>query len=263
VLLQVALDEGCISPEQLTSLVTRYNETQDTFEVLSAFPFMDSELKGFLSSTDIDSLYDRPILPRRYGLEKLNMGRKTSEGEEQIEVKTCHEWAEAVRDGYYALTTYDIKEETYFIRVYALVAALAMAKAPKHSFISAQNVSIANFDLLPVTLLPALSGDDVEELQRFESEGVHILDLIQQGKVKIVSSSPLSLTLHYNYMGLYLNEILRADLNDDGIEDLLIGIYSWALEGTFGAGETVALTRTGIDQPFTMAENMELNIKEF
>lgn len=263
VLLQVALDEGRISPEQLTKLVTRYNESQNIFEVLSAFPFVDSELKGFISSTDIDSLYDRPILPRRYGLEKLNMGRKTSDGEEKIEVKTCHEWAEAVRDGYYALTTYDIKEETYFKRVYALVIALAKAKVPKHSFISEQRVSIANFDLLPVTLLPALSGDDVEELQRFESEGVHIRDLIEQGRVKVVSSSPLSLTLHYNYMGLYLNEILRADLNDDGVEDLLLGIYSWTLEGTFGAGGTVALSRLGIDQPFTTAENIDLTINEF
>jgi hypothetical protein len=263
VLLQVALDEGRISSEQLASLITRYSETQNIFEVLSTFPFVDSELKGFLSSTDIDSLYDRPILPRRYGLETLHMGRKTSESEERIEVKTCHEWAEAVSDGYYALTTYDIKEETYFKRVYALVAALAKAKVPKHSFISEQRVSIANFDLLPVTLLPALSGDDVEELQRFKSEGVHILELIKQGRVKIVSSSPLSLTLHYNYMGLCLNEILRADLNDDGIEDLLLGIYSWALEGTFGAGGTVALTRLGIDQQFTTVENIELNVKEF
>ena len=263
VLLQIALDEERISREQLNSLVTRYNESQNIFEVLSAFPFVDSELKGFLSSTDIDSLYDRPILPRRYGLDKLNMGRKTSDEEEKIEVRTCREWAEAVRDGYYTLTTYDIKEETYFKRVYALVIALAKAKVPKFSFISEQRVSIANFDLLPVTLLQALSGDDVEELQCFESEGIHISDLIEQGRVKVVSSSPLSLTLHYNYMGLYLNEILRADLNDDGVEDLLLGSYSWALEGTFGAGGTVALTRLGIDQPFTTAENIELDVREF
>jgi hypothetical protein len=263
VLLQVALDEGRISTAQLTALTTSYNESRNIFEVLSAFPFVDSELKGFLSSTDIDSLYDRPILPRRHGLDKLNMGRKTSSGEEKIEVKSCREWAEAVRDGYYALTTYDIKEETYFRRVYALVIALAKARVAKYSFITEQRVSIANFDLLPVTLLPALSGDDIGELQRFQSEGVHIRDLIEQGKVKVVSSSPLSLTLHYNYMGLYLNEILRADLNDDGVEDLLIGIYSWALDGTFGAGGTVALTRLGIDQPFITSENMDLNVKEF
>lgn len=261
VLLKVALDEGRISREELSSLIDRYTESQNMFEVLTALPFVDSELKGFLSLTDVDSLYDRPILPRLYGLDMLSMVRKTSAEEEKIGVRTCREWAEAVREGYYALTTYDIKEETFFKRVYALVVALAQAKAPKYKFISDQKVSIANFDLLPVTILPALSSDSVEELQRFKSDGVHIPDLIGQGRVKVVSSSPLSLTLHYDYMGLYLHEILRADLNDDGVEDLLLGTYEWALEGTFGAGGTVALTRLGTNQPFTVAENIELDVR--
>ncbi len=138
---------------------------------------------------------------------------------------------------------------------------MAQAKLPKDRFISDPKVSIANFDLLRVSLLPVLSGDSVEELQRFSSEGVGISDLIAQGRVKIVSSSPLSLTLHYDYMGLYLNEILRADLNYDGVEDLLIGSYEWALEGTFGAGSTIALTRLGVDQPFAIAEDIRLDVR--
>lgn len=261
VILQVAFDEGRISREELSSIVAGYAESQNMFEVLTPLPFVDSELKGFLSSTDVDSLYDRPILPRLHGLDKLTMARATTSDEEKIEVRTCREWVEAVRDGYYALSTYDIKEETFFKRVYALVVALAQAKVPKDRFISDLKVSIANFDLLPVTLLPALSGDSIEELRCFKSEGVGISDLISQGRVKVVSSSPLSLTLHYDYMGLYLNEILRADLNDDGVEDLLIGSYEWALEGTFGAGCMIALTRLGVDQPFTIAEDIELEVR--
>lgn len=260
VLLQVALDEGRLSRDELGTIMARYTESQNMFEVLTAFPFVDSDLKGFLSSTDVDTLYDRPILPRLHGLDKLTMVKEVS-AEEKIEVRTCREWAEAVLDGYYALTTYDIKEETFFKKVYALIIALARARVPKYRFISDQRVSIANFDLLPVTLLPALSSDSLEELQRFESDGVHMPDLIAQGRVRVVSSSPLSLTLHYDYMGLYLNEILRADLNDDGVEDLLLASYEWALEGTFGAGGTVVLTRLGIDQPFTVAKNIEFDIR--
>jgi hypothetical protein len=75
-------------------------------------------------------------------------------------------------------------------------------------------------------------------------------------------NSPLSITLHYDGMGLYLNEILRADLNDDGIEDLLVGSYQWALEGSFGAGYAVALTRLGADKSFTIAKNIGLNVLE-
>jgi len=267
VILQVALDEGRISREELSSLVASYGgvacrgEPPNMFEVLISLPFVNSELKGFLSSTDVDLLYERPILPRLHGLDRLTMVSESLSNEAKIEVHTCHEWVEAVRDGYHALTTYDIKEETFFKRIYALVVALAQAKIPKHRFISDLNVSIENFDLLPVTLLPALSSDSLDELLRFKSAGVGIKDLVAQGRVKIISSSLLSLTLHYDSMGLSLNEILRADLNDDGVEDLLVGSYEWAIEGTFGAGCTIALTRVGVDQPFTVAEDVELDVR--
>jgi len=80
--------------------------------------------------------------------------------------------------------------------------------------------------------------------------------------VKVVSSSPLSLTLHYDdHIGLSLNEIMRADLNDDGFEDLLLGSYMWVLKGTYGGGGTVVLTRLGHDQPFTVAKNIEFNVR--
>jgi hypothetical protein len=260
ILLQVALDEGRISRDELNSLIVGYSGSQNMFEVLTALPFVDSELKGFISSTDIDSLYDRPILPRFQGLDYLTMARGTWSDEESIKVYTCREWVEAIRDGYHARSTYDIKEETFFKNVYSLVVALAQAKVPRKRFISDLNASISNFNLLPVTLLPDLSGD--RELKRLQAEGVGISDLITQGEIKIISSSPLTLTLHYGYMGLYLYEILRADLNDDGIEDLLIGSYMRALEGTFGAGSTMVLTLLGLDQPFTVAENIKLNVKE-
>jgi len=260
VLLEIALEEGRISREQLSSLVLGYAENQNIFEVLSSFTFVDSELKGFLSSTDIDSLYERPILPRLHGLNKLNMVRTDLSGKETISVCSCREWVDAVKDGYMANSTYDIKEESYFKKVYGLVVALAQAKAPKQRFISDQKVSIANFDLLPICVLPALSGDGIDELKRFESEGVCILDLIFRDRLKIVSSSPLSLTLHFDDTGLYLYEILKADLNDDGIEDILIGCYEWALGGTFGFGYTIALTRLGKDQPFTVSENIRLDV---
>lgn len=261
ILLHIALDVGRISLEELSAVMASYVESENKFEVITAFPFADSELKGFISSTDVDSIYDKPILPRLYGLDKLTMVKNSLSKMEKVDVRTCREWAEAVRDGYCALTTYDIKEQTFFKHVYALVVALAQARVPKHKFISDSKLSIANFDLLPVTLLPALCTEEVEELQRFKSDGVSIPELIEQGRVKIVSSSVSSLSLHYDHMGLHLNEILRADLNDDGVEDLLIGSYEWALEGTYGAGGTVVLTRLETDQPFTLAANIELDVR--
>lgn len=262
VMLQVAVGEGLISQNELIAIINSCLESQNNFEILANLPFVDSDLKGFITDTDIELLYDRPILPREYGLEKLTMVKLKSRNGEEIEARTCREWAEAVYDGYYAKTTYDIKEEIYFKQVYALVVSLAKANTPKISYITNQKVNISNFELLPVTLLPVLSGDSVEELRRFKSNGVGITDLISQGKAKMVSSTPLSLTLEYNHMRLNLVEILRADLNDDGIEDLLVRSYKWTTEGTFGAGQILVLTRLGIDQPFIIADDVELEVHQ-
>ena len=260
--LEIALDAGRISSDELNLLLSSYATSQSKFEVLTTLPFVNAELNGFLSSADVDSLYDRPILPRHHRLDGLTMVKHSLYGEESINVFTCREWVEAARDSYYARTQYDIKGETCFKRVYALIVALSRAKTAEFKYISDPKASISNFDLLPVTLLPALSRENVEELDHFTSEGVGIPYLIAQGRVKIVSSSPLSLTLHYGHMGLFLSEILRADLNDDGVEDILVGIYEWALQGSFGYGTVIALTRLGIDQPFTLSENIELDIRK-
>lgn len=238
VLLEVALEEGRISREELGELLASYAEPPDAFEILTALPIGDSDLKGFFRSIDVDALYDRPILPRLHGLDKLAMVKNESldkfilqmeaqEADNKVEVNdrewaeafldgyrdasqaadkerevyTCREWVEAVRDGYYTLTTLNIKEESLFKKTYALIVALAQAKRPKHKFISGPRVSIANFNLLPVTILPSLSADDAEELQRFELEGVTISDLIAQERVRITSASPLTLTLDYDGMG--------------------------------------------------------------
>jgi len=131
VLMKVAVEERLISYEELSRLVAGCAESQNMFEVLSTIPFSNSELQGFLSSADVDLLYDRPILPRHHGLDKLTMVRTAFADEEKIVVRTCREWVEAVSEGYCPLTNYDIKEETFFKTVYALVVALAKAKVPR------------------------------------------------------------------------------------------------------------------------------------
>jgi len=42
-----------------------------------------------------------------------------------------------------------------------------------------------------------------------------------------------------------LVELLRADLDEDGIEDLLIQHYTYAVGGTLGYGSIGVLRRTG------------------
>jgi len=173
-------------------------------------------------------------------------------------VRTCREWAAARTAGFYALTTYDIKEEAFFKRAYSMIRAISLASVADTSFVDIGQVGLDSLDLLPVTLLPALSSDDVEALAALDSQGASIGDLMRTGEVNVVEAARNYLSLTYRHMGEAFWAILRADLNSDGIEDMLVSTYEWATQGTFGAGHTAVLTRRGADQRFEVVKGIEL-----
>ena len=99
VLVQTALDSGLLSPGQMTELLTSYSKGRDIFKIVESLPFRDERLKGFFSSSDIDLLYEKPILPRPHGLEQIEMMREVGDKIDKISVVSCREWAEAIKDG--------------------------------------------------------------------------------------------------------------------------------------------------------------------
>jgi hypothetical protein len=58
------------------------------------------------------------------------------------------------------------------------------------------------------------------------------------------------LSLVYEGMGKVYWEFLRADLNGDGIEDILLSTYEYATHGTFGFGDVMLITRLSEDSKF-------------
>lgn len=67
-------------------------------------------------------------------------------------------------------------------------------------------------------------------------------DLVDEGilAVKRVSSNLLEVEAA---MGQTLIEAVRADLNNDGVEDMLLFEYCYATKGTLGYGNVIILTR--------------------
>jgi hypothetical protein len=65
------------------------------------------------------------------------------------------------------------------------------------------------------------------------------------------------LSLRYRNTDLFLNEILRADLNGDGVEDVLVGVWWHAGRRFILKGTPIALTRLGPDRPFTIAQGID------
>ena len=84
-----------------------------------------------------------------------------------------------------------------------------------------------------------------------EVGGCKTLEEVQSnGDLKVVSSTSHSLHIEYDHFSRIIVEIMRADLDEDGIEDILVYWYDSSLQGTYGDGGTFVLTRRTADAPF-------------
>jgi hypothetical protein len=66
------------------------------------------------------------------------------------------------------------------------------------------------------------------------------------------------LSFTFSHLGQAFWALLRADLNNDGIEDVLVSTYKWATEGTFAVGDVLVLTRRAPDEGFQIVEGIDL-----
>jgi HNH endonuclease len=197
-----------------------------------------SLIKSVAGGVPISSLLALPILPRKHGLDELTMVKD----KERVAVLNCADWAKYRRAGFYAATTYDIKEEAFFSDAYATLRALEVATPSATSFIGPIHFTSEFAGVFPASLLPRLSPDDGILVTRWIAEGVSLLDLSRNNGV-ILGEHQGALTITWESMTAYVSEILRADLDGDGIEDILYSYYSRVHQGTFGAGRVGVLTR--------------------
>lgn len=261
--LDLALHRGELNASEVQDILAKTGARAAGYEAIHAIQFSDKMVQGLLSPNGAAELLDEPILPRLHGLEVLRMVKGSGPKAPVREVRTCREWATAVRQGYGPQTNYDVKEQAFFIRAYAFLRAILAAAPADTTFISCPEVGVGDIGLLPIMLLPYLSGDQERELKALDEAGMTVRDLVSEGRVTINERSQHSLSLTFDGMGTSYWEILRADLNSDGIEDILVDSYSHALGGTLGYGEVAVLTRLSKESPFKVLPHFRFHPTEF
>jgi hypothetical protein len=207
----------------------------------------------------IDRVY-RHWLSQKDFIECLNLEVKTGdphnpgltltapEDEGTIIVRTCKEYFEAMSKGYYARTTYDMKMQGFFIKTCGVVNFLKVAQPYLYSHITEASVSIKNTELLKLTLLPSFSPDFRETVSN--TKDITIKDWIDKGLIKLFDTPENILSIEYDGMGAYVTELMRADLNNDGTEDLLLFVYNYAVKGTLGYGYLSVISRRSDEDLF-------------
>ena len=213
-----------------------------TFELIKDIKFADGTEVKSIAKADIDDLRDLPVWMG--GNDLIDGLRLTHKQKETLHVRTCREYDSAIERGYYADTGFDVKMSVWFKYQCGLLNALETAEIPRKSFISNPKVGVINLEMLRFALFPNMA-----ETSRWEAERdlkTTYQNMVDTGVLKVKSADQNVLRVE-DGMAQMLEEVVRADFDNDDVEDILVFEYHRAIGGTLGYGGIIVLTRKSMD----------------
>ena len=255
-LMILGVEKGSIKRDawesQFEEVVSALNlsEQEVIFELIESIKFANGPKMRFIAKSDIEALRDLPI--RIWEEDDIDGVTLINDKDEKIHVRTCREYESACEQGYFGGPgTPSITKSILFGRQCDLLKALQTATTPQKSFISSPRAGAANLELFPYSLFPPIIGEEPESRELNATYQSKVKDGVLI--VKNVSQNLLRIEVPRD-MGQELAEMVRADFNDDGIEDILFFYWNYATHGTFGYGGIYILTRKSMDGQFEIVK---------
>ena len=247
ILLQQHIERGDIDRDKAEEIFQQCSEHPEAiFELIESMPFANSSEVKSIAKADIESLWDLPICLGEYYIDGLPF---TNEEGKKTFIRTCREYESVCEQGYHPESNAVLKTSVSFYQRCGLLKSLQSATTPQQSFISNPKVGVVDLELLPMPLFPWIGDEpDCTELDATYQKKVKDGDLVVKG----VSQN--SLIIEGYAMGQRLIEVVRADFNGDGIEDILLFEYCYATEGTLGFGGNRILTRKSSNSKFEIVD---------
>lgn len=220
-----------------------------TFQLIESIRFADGTIVESIAKDKIDTLRDLPI--RLGENDHLDGVTLTKTGDDTVHVRTCREYDSALQRDYYPSSNFDHKMSFFFKHPCGLLNALEKASAPKKSFILKAKVGVVNLELLPFemfaeNLASKSSWDADRDLETTYQQKIDNQELV------VIEKNQNVLHVEGSGMGQTLKEIVRADFNDDGIEDVLLFEHNFVKKGTFANAGIIVLTRKSMNGKFEL-----------
>jgi hypothetical protein len=239
--LAISLEKGLVSPAEVGNILRRYETGDREVNLYKSLQFVGGVSVAALRRSEVGRLFDEPLALLNCQPAHLNV--KHSDGRTR-EIRTTREYRDAIAQGFIPTCNAMVKMATLFDFPLAVFTAMERAQPAQASFIREPRTGIIDLKYMPVSMLPRgrISQEDIacENLE----------DVQSRGNLKVVSSTSHSLHIEYSGFSRIIVEIMRADLNEDGIEDILVYWHDSSLRGTYGDGGTFVLTRRTADGRF-------------
>ncbi len=249
--LELALALGKISEFEVNNILAAAAAGEDLFRLTAGIKLFEEALVDELQPSRVEKLLDKPV---KLGTELPEGLTLSHEDGSVVNVRTVREYRSAVDAGYFGMTTFDMKMEAYFLTASGALTALAASRPSNCSFIRAPRVGLCDLDLIPSSILIRF-GEEFEDDTAALVAHPTIGELIAAEHARVAGVTSSLINIEFAGMQTVLREILRADLDGDGIEDMLINRYLKAISGTLGLGlEPIALARRSFSEPFKVTE---------
>ena len=195
------------------------------------------ELKDLAEARALDKYLDAPVITVN-GREKINMVEVNGKGE--AVATTPRQWLELRGKGYVPRTTYDIKAEGWFKSVVLPKLYLATARPARVSHLREFRLTDRPLDHLPPELGLILSPEDENRITRF-ARGETWGAICPSLRVKV--EDEYTIVVADDDEKNHIDLLAWADFDQDGIEDVLLDVANYAIQGTLCAYRYVILTR--------------------
>ena len=208
-----------------------------TFELVRSIKFADGSEKKSFTKAEIKALRDLPV----------DMGGNKADGamlqnkQGKRRVRTCREYDDALAAGYAPDTNYDIAMAGWFKYPCGTLQLLQRATRHKRSFLPTRNQELFDLTLIPLTLFPVVTDFEQAYGRDIENETYH--DQAEKGELEVIEKTPHKFVCKSDGLKQYLTEVVRADFNGDGTEDILFHEAVYAIGGTYRTYNLIILTR--------------------
>lgn len=202
--------------------------------------FENAEWDGRTDFEQIDNLLDQPVTvePNSNGVNFVSSGGRS------ILVRTCREYRAAVEAGFYPSNNQELRLSSLLMRASAALEAASRARIASVSYIDSPHIGVADLHLLPANLLPWFSDEHKDAI---ESLCGSLQTLLDENKIFIRSVSSNHVNLLFDGAGTIIEELLRADLDGDGVQEILVQRNTYLVSGTLRGYAIGILSRPAPD----------------
>jgi hypothetical protein len=224
-LVRSALEAGNVVFSDLVGVATK----SKGFPLTTRIEFESGDWDGSTDPQEIGTLLDKPVSigssPNSDGVRFVSANGGT------MVVRTCREFRAAIAALFRPADNMQLRMSLFLMRASALLEAASRARLATVSYINSPHVGLADLDLLPGYLLPWVSDEQKQRIEELSTSS--LLSLLSAGEISIRSISSNHLDIVVGDLGVSLQELIRADLDADGNEEILAQHTIYATQGTF------------------------------